>query len=154
MKGCDYSAANAFYVTICTQNRARLFGELPKETLVDNLGGSTYMVEKWLLKISTKFDGTFVTNYVVMPNHIHFIVVLEGGHMGPPLPEIIEWFKTMTTNEYIRGVNDGHFQPFAKRLWQRNYYEHIIRSEVEYQHIWQYIDENPVRWEYDELNRP
>ncbi len=86
---------------------------------------------------------------VVMPNHFHGIVVIgggrggdndvvadlrvcpttEGAHAGAPLPEIVQWFKTMTTNQYIRGVKIGGWPPFFGRLWQRNYYEHVIRNE-------------------------
>lgn len=83
----------------------------------------------------------------------------RGGHTGPPLPDyetrpasisgIVQWFKTMTTNEYIRGVKVGQFPPFDRKLWQRNYYEHIIRNERSLQRIRDYIINNPARWEQD-----
>ena len=52
----------------------------------------------------------------------------------------------MTTNEYINGVKKGLYEPFEKRIWQRSYYDHIIRDEDDYLRIWQYIDENPAKW--------
>jgi len=58
----------------------------------------------------------------------------------------------MTTNEYIRGVKSGLYPPFNKRVWQRNYFERIIRDEAEYRIKWQYIDENPARWDEDEYH--
>jgi len=70
----------------------------------------------------------------------------------PSLNTVVQWFKTMTTNEYIRGVNNNIFPPFNKRMWQRNYWEHIIRNENEYNRIAQYIDDNPKKWEDDTLN--
>ena len=73
-----------------------------------------------------------------------------GGHMGPPLQEVMDWYKTMTTNEYIRGVKAGIFPPFQKKIWQRGYYDHIIRNERDYLNIWTYIDQNPARWGGDE----
>lgn len=56
----------------------------------------------------------------------------------------------MTTNEYINGVKSGIYPPFNKRIWQRNYYERIIRNEEEYRNVWRYIDENPDKWQNDE----
>jgi putative transposase len=89
----------------------------------------------------------------------------EGAHIGAPLrvdetsldmgvsvSQIVQWFKTMTTNAYIRGVKDNDWQPFNKRLWQRNYYEHIIRDEAAFQNICQYIRNNPKSWTQDQLH--
>jgi hypothetical protein len=116
-----------------------------------------------------------------MPNHVHFIVVNvgadlrvcpdcaggltgehdgdKGEHMGSPLrvggsslPRIVQWFKTMTTNAYIDGVKSHGWSPFHKRLWQRNYYEHIVRSDADLAHIQQYIKSNPALWQQDALN--
>jgi REP element-mobilizing transposase RayT len=75
----------------------------------------------------------------------------EGEHAGSPLRTVIQWFKTMTTNEYIRGVKTKDWQPFNKKLWQRNYYEHIIRNEQSYRNISDYIVQNPTRWERDKF---
>jgi hypothetical protein len=76
----------------------------------------------------------------------------EGAHAGAPLHRVVQWFKTMTTNEYIRGVKNNHWQRFDKKLWQRNYWEHVIRNENEYNHIAQYIMDNPKKWTLDKLN--
>jgi REP element-mobilizing transposase RayT len=72
--------------------------------------------------------------------------------VGAPLPAIVQWFKTMTTNEYIRGVKQLGWPVFAGRLWQRNYYEHIIRSEESLNRIRQYILDNPTQWVFDREN--
>lgn len=80
--------------------------------------------------------------------------VQTGGHIGPPLHAMVQWFKTMTTNEYIRGVKQNGWQRFNKKLWQRNYYEHIIRSEKSYQHIFEYIQTNPLKWREDKYYDP
>jgi REP element-mobilizing transposase RayT len=74
-----------------------------------------------------------------------------GEHTGSPLHRVIQWFKTMTTNEYIRGVKTLDWNPFNKKLWQRNYYEHIIRNEQSYQTIIHYIINNPLKWAKDEF---
>lgn len=75
-----------------------------------------------------------------------------GKHIGSPLQRVIQWFKTMTTNEYIRGVKNLGWEPFYKKLWQRNYWEHIIRNENSYQNISNYIINNPSKWKEDILN--
>jgi REP element-mobilizing transposase RayT len=74
-----------------------------------------------------------------------------GEHIGSPLRTVIQWFKTMTTNEYIRGVKTLGWQPFDKKFWQRNYYEHIIRDEQSYKNIINYIINNPANWKEDKF---
>ena len=76
----------------------------------------------------------------------------SGDHTGSPLRDVVGWFKTMTTNEYIREVRSGLFESFNKRLWQRNYYEHIVRDECEYVSIAKYIENNPANWDRDSIN--
>jgi putative transposase len=75
-----------------------------------------------------------------------------GEHIGSPLHRVVQWFKTMTTNEYIRNVKNNHWPPFDGKLWQRNYYEHIIRDEKSYNRIREYIINNPLQWQADKLN--
>lgn len=75
-----------------------------------------------------------------------------GGHIGSPLHRVMQWFKTMTTNEYIRGVKQFDWTRFNGKLWQRDYWEHIIRDEPSYQRISQYIINNPKNWDRDKLN--
>jgi len=74
-----------------------------------------------------------------------------GEHAGSPLHRVVQWFKTMTTNAYIRGVKNLEWQPFCGKLWQRNYYEHIIRNEQSYQTISNYILNNPLNWKEDKF---
>lgn len=75
-----------------------------------------------------------------------------GEHTGSPLHRVVQWFKTMTTNEYIRNVKTNSWPPFDGKLWQRNYWEHIIRNEDSFINISQYIANNPAKWHEDQLN--
>lgn len=75
-----------------------------------------------------------------------------GEHVGSPLYEIVQWFKTMSTNEYIRGVKTLGWERFNGKLWQRNYYEHIIRDGKSYQTISNYIVNNPANWIDDKFH--
>ena len=141
----DYSSNGAYFVTICTQDRQRFFWEHDQAVL--NSSGT--MVYEWLKKLSPKFSGVYLDSYAVMPNHVHVILFLE--HTEASLDEIISWFKTMTTNAYIRGVKAGIYPPFDKQLWQRSYYEHVIRNETDLQETRKYISENPLKWQLDQL---
>ena len=67
---------------------------------------------------------------------------------------VVRWFKTMSTNEYIRGVNELGWTPFERKLWQRNYYEHIIRDDASLQNIAYYIESNAANWQDDDFFQP
>ncbi|GAA5225379.1 transposase [Membranihabitans marinus] len=113
------------------------------------------MVEKWYFELENKYTHVKCGEMIIMPNHFHCIV---GANLrvcpstGTPLPQIVQWFKTMTTNEYIRGVKSKGWQPFDGKLWQRNYWEHIIRNERSYNNIVNYIRSNPMKWDADNIN--
>ncbi|MDR3218324.1 MAG: hypothetical protein LBU22_04980 [Dysgonamonadaceae bacterium] len=103
-------------------------------------------------------DGYPENNTRVHPNDSHpdnpIIVEREpilGEHTGSPLHAVVQWFKTMSTNEYIRGVKTLGWSPFNKKLWQRNYYDHIIRNDQSYQNISDYISNNPMKWMDDKF---
>lgn len=149
LKNYDYSANGAYYVTVCTHNRAKLFGTIVGATLRGRPNRPDKMIEKWVLELENKFDNLKIDKYIIMPDHIHLLISvsdnLTGDHTGSPLPFVIDWFKTMTTNEYIRGVKNGIYPPFDKHIWQRNYFEHVVRCEQDYEEIWRYIEENPLK---------
>lgn len=84
---------------------------------------------------------------VVMPNHMHGVVLLSGGCSA--LPCVMQWFKIMTTNAYMRAVEVQGWLPFEGRLWQRSYYDHIIRNEADLNRIRDYVATNPARWTAD-----
>ena len=167
MKDFDYSQSSVYFVTICTHDRAHLFGEIVTEPIESPLCGRPpalrchpnypdRIVTKWLFEIENKYANAEIVQYIIMPDHIHFIIlnpgILDeqtGDHTGSPLPQMVDWFKTMTTNEYIKGVKAGLFPPFDKHIWQRSYYEHVIRNEEDYQKTATYIDENPQKWAID-----
>ena len=150
LKEFDYGQNGAYFVTICTYGRAALFGKV----YCDDVGAHPcvrpsaqgVMIRKWIEKIGEKYPKTTIDKYVIMPDHIHFIIRVSSDNSVSPLAEVIKWFKTQTTNEYIRNVNTGAFPPFEKHIWQRNYYEHVIRGEADYCEIWEYIENNPVKW--------
>lgn len=162
-----YSANGAYFVTICTQGRECLFGEICDGGMLLNEAGR--VVAEWWLKLPDKFTGITLYESIIMPNHFHGILVVGAPSCGcpdanltpktgrphgaaPTLGDVMDWFKTMTTNAYIRGVKKSRWPPFPGRLWQRNYYERIIRDEKELASISEYITLNPIRWAEDKEN--
>ena len=141
----DYSSNGAYFVTICTQDKVCRFWN-GNEPALNHQGE---MVLYWLKEISCRFSGVWLDSYAIMPNHVHLLVFLSQTDTS--LTEIVAWLKTMTTNEYIRSVREGRFPTFEKRLWQRSYYEHVIRNETDFTEIRKYISENPLKWKLDRL---
>jgi putative transposase len=150
----DYSLSGAYFVTVCINRKKCLLAGIAEGMLCLNAAGK--MVEKWWRKLESKFPLTKIDSfYVVMPNHFHGIVSIgdsEGGHAGPPLQQIMQWFKTMSTNEYIHGVKELGWPVFQGNLWQRSFYDHVIRDDESLNRIREYIVNNPQRWELDRDN--
>ena len=145
LHGYDYSRGGVYFVTVCQQSRAYLFGEIVEGEL--RLTPAGEMVRVWWERLPEKFPALEIDHFVVMPNHFHGIVLLEGGQTG--LSTAMQWFKAMTTNAYIRGVKEQGWTPFEKRLWQRSFHDHIIRDERGLEMIRGYVLTNPARWEAD-----
>ena len=163
----DYGQAGAYFMTICTQCRECLFGAVVARKMVLNEPGR--MVETVWRELPQHYGGVEVDALVVMPNHVHGIIMLVGAgpcarpdNPGQPqgvaptrgmsLPDVVHRFKSLTTARYRRGVIRDGWLPFPGRLWQRNYYEHVIRDDGELNEIRRYITDNPARWAEDREN--
>ena len=159
LKGYDYSQAGAYFVTIVTQNRACLFGAVVDGEMRLNETGQ--IVRRCWLDIPAHFPHAELDEFVVMPNHVHGIIVIVDGRgtacrapteqFGRPvtgsIPTVIRSFKSAVTKR----INEQRGTPGA-HVWQRNYYEHIIRNEESLDRIRQYIANNPLRWAFDREN--
>jgi len=162
LKGYDYSQSGAYFVTICTKTRECLFGEIVDGKMRLNTAGQ--MARSVWEELPIHYPGINVDAFVVMPNHIHGIISIVGAQFiapntndmcvinregainrAPTLGEIIRRFKAFSTYSIRR----AHFEEF---VWQRNYYERIIRNEKELQRIREYIVNNLLTWEQDENN--
>ena len=169
LKEYDYSQPAYYFVTICAENRQQLFGTIENNQMILNDVGN--MVNSWWIELPAHFSGIELNQYIIMPNHIHAIINIAGidqcvapiqnykllnngrtRRSAPTISTIIQWFKTMTTNQYINNVKNHNWPPFNKRLWQRNYHDHIIRNDKSLNNIREYIINNPATWEKDENN--
>ena len=140
LKDFDYSTPGAYFITICTKNMKHYLGTI--------VGGDAYIAPQMHLSSIGKIVDKYINNipgihkYIIMPNHIHMIIIIENRAMraSPPTQSIssrIRSFKTMVTREI--GIP----------IFQRSFHDHIIRSERDYRKIWEYIDTNVIRWQND-----
>ena len=156
LKGYDYTHAGAYFVTICAEDKACLFGNVGDGCMCFNDAGQ--MLSTPWNEIPSRFADVAIDAFVVMPNHVHGIIILPDVVDGvatrsvAALGGVIAAFKSATTVDYIRGVKSGAWPAFRRRLWQRNYFEHVVRDEKALDRVRRYIDENPARWAFDDEN--
>lgn len=150
LKGFDY-ARGTFFVTICTHDKRRLFGEICAGSMKLSPYGEI-ATECWG-DIPAHYRGVRNDVFLIMPNHVHGIVTLgdDGRRSGykpdptePVLSEVVRAFKSFSA----RRINEIRKSQWTS-VWQRSYYEHVIRSEEEYRQIGEYILNNPSKWEAD-----
>lgn len=159
LKGYDYTQAGTYFVTICVQHRMCLLGEICDKIMRHNAAGQ--MIQAVWNELPQHYPGVAIDAFVAMPNHVHGIILLTGidqvnaDQTTAPvlsLPEVVHRFKSLTTAQYRKGVSEGGWKPFPGKLWQRNYYEHIVRDATELNHIRDYIARNPAHWAEDAEN--
>jgi len=138
------------------QHREELLGSICDGQMHFKAAGE--MVTSEWQSLPMRFPHIVIDEFVVMPNHFHGIITLLPNknrattRVAPTLGRVIGAFKSITTTRYVAGVKNLHWKPFAKRLWQRNYWEHIIRNEKSLAEIREYICNNPLRWADDDLH--
>jgi putative transposase len=163
LAGYDYRLEGAYFVTVCTRDQLCLLGEVADGMMHLNDVGS--MVQAVWDELPQHYHGVETDAFVVMPNHIHGIVLMAVGgdcsagdcssqHAAPrlSLSDVIQRFKSLTTTRYRRAVMGRCSGTVAGRLWHRNYYEHIIRNADSLDRIRGYIEENISRWASDPEN--
>jgi putative transposase len=160
LKGYDYRQVGAYFITICTQEKACLFGEVVNGEMKLNDAGR--IVEHCWLEIPHHFPHVALDAFVVMPNHVHGIlwIVVDIRNTSPPQPTLQSpamQSPSKTIGSIVRGFKIGVTKWFRQNtdiytVWQRNYYEHIIRNDKSLTRIREYIANNPQRWEFDREN--
>ena len=156
LQGYDYSQAGAYFVTIVAWQREMLFGEIVNGEMILNDFGKI-VSEKWQW-LETQYEYVELGAWIIMPNHHHGILVIHDDSRGgsrpaptpikhKPLGGLIGAFKTVSTKQ-INLMRDSEGQV----VWQRNYYERIIRNESEMDRVTRYIESNPTQWADDDEN--
>lgn len=147
LKDYDYSRNGIYFITICTKEHRCILSKIvgastarPNETQLTNIG---IVVEKGIKGIEEHYKNIFVDNYVIMPNHIHLLIRIENPDgravLAPTISRIIQQAKGYVTKQ------------LGTSIWQKLYYDHIIRDEEDYFTKWQYIENNPAKWFEDEM---
>lgn len=158
LQGYDYSQEGLYFITICVKNRKCIFGNIINGEMILNDYGK--IIEETWLDLPNHNPHIIPNTFCIMPNHIHAIIEITvhvGAGSKPaqnaPFPnhglsEIIRQFKTFSSRR-INQLSGKQGHP----VWQRNYYEHIIRNEISYNNIYRYIMNNPQKWEDDKFHR-
>lgn len=163
LKGYDYSQAGLYFITICLEGRQCLFGKIENGEMMLNDAGK--VANQCWLEIPNHFPDSVLHEHIIMPNHVHGIIELtrtdESSASGPKkenkfqkmiprsIGSIVKGYKIGVT-KWFRNTMPDDF-PRERQIWQRNYYEHIIRDEGAYERISNYIINNPLKWKGDKF---
>ena len=143
LSGYDYSTPGYYFITVCTADHEPLLGRISAcndgivsaEMVLNEIGRA---VENAILDIPVYYPGTTLDKYVVMPNHIHLILTIQSDlEKTPSISRIVQQLKRAVSIK------------LGKSIWQLGFHDHIIRGETDYQEIWTYIDNNPLKWALD-----
>ena len=163
LQNYDYSKAGAYYITVCTRNRKLLFGDVVQGQMKINEVGR--IVQNVWDSLPQFYEDIELDAFIIMPNHLHGIIVIRsavGAIHESPLQQ--DALRVRDRRRMLRSNMIGRFKmgsakninlvrkTSALAVWQRNYYEHIIRDEASLDRIRQYIADNPAQWEFDEEN--
>lgn len=170
LKGYDYAQEGFYFITICCHDRARLFGEITNNKMILNECGK--IAENCWLEIPNHFPNVELHEHIIMPNHIHGIIEIKfksnfptdfptvGANDYSPLRlgnRILPRSPSKTIGSIVRGFKIGVTKWMRQNtnvhdVWQRNYYDNIIRNEQSYQRISNYIRNNPKNWKEDKFH--
>jgi len=148
LKEYDYSTPNAYFITICTEKRKNLFWtdvgaiiDRPKNVPLTNLG---IIAQRCIEDIPKHYPAISVDHYVIMPNHIHFLLQINTDVNGRSMI-------APTISTVVRLMKGAVSKQAGFSVWQKGFYDHIIRNDNDYQDIWNYIEGNPCKWSEDKL---
>ena len=143
IKEYDYAASGVYFVTICTKNRAQILWETvgadiirPQDVSLSVVGK---IVEQGVLQISNHYDHIAVDKFCIMPNHVHLILVIENHEDG-------RMISAPTVSTVVGSMKRWVSKQIGRSIWQKSFYEHGIRNQQDYDEIWRYIENNPLKY--------
>ena len=148
LKNWDYSRNGAYFVTICSKDKAHIFGRVSVGRVAPGapcteLTPIGKVVEKHILACNDFYENISVDKYVIMPNHVHILLSINAEHGAPGATR-------PTVSQMITAIKRLSNKETGQKLWQTSFYDHIIRDENDYLTRWKYIDDNPAKWAEDE----
>jgi len=157
LPGYDYSTPGAYFLTLCTENRKCVLSRIPVGTgVLDgpqiNLLPFGKIADKYIRQLNDFYDNLRVESYVIMPNHIHILLTVQSevrsdGPSGRPVPTP----QNSAVSRFVSTLKRFCNKECGRNIWQSRFYDHIIRSQDDYDEHLRYIHDNPFRWQEDEL---
>ena len=149
--GYDYSSTGAYFITVCTKDRKKIFWESegatigrPNEIVLSKYG---LIVEEAILNISKHYPAVTVDKYIVMPDHIHLLLQIHNDNDGRPMV-------APTISNVVKQMKGYVSKQIGFPVWQKLFDDHVIRNQNDYNEIWQYIDNNPSKLIYNTKKHP
>ena len=151
LKNYDYGSSGSYYITICTEKKKCILGCVPKrtninvapETILSDIGKTA---KKFIESIAGIYSNIKVENYVIMPNHIHLLITIQDSDNSNGLKadvfQMIKAYKRLTAKE------------IGYQFWQASFYDEIIKDDLHFQNVWEYIEFNECKWEDDKYFLP
>ena len=157
LKEYNYSENGAYFITICTHNRKQILSNIIVGTGVLDCPKIKLLkygeiADKYIKQLNDFYDNISVDKYVIMPDHIHLLLNVQNGQSGTPVPTNINLKidnKNSQVAKFVSTFKRFCNKEYGKNIWQSRYYDHVIRNQADYNEIWQYIENNPVRWRED-----
>ena len=154
LEGYDYNAGGVYFITVCTQGRRCMLSRIVGTGVLDGpsieLTKYGTIAEKFIRQLNDFYSNICIDRYVIMPNHIHFLLSIREGAHGPsgtPVPTL----QNSTVSRFISTFKRFCNKEYGQNIWQYRSHDHIIRNEQDYDLHAKYIHENPIRWQQDEL---
>jgi putative transposase len=159
IQGYDYSQPGTYFITMCTSQKKLLLGEVTQGII--HLSKLGEIARQELEQLSVKFSRIHLDVFVIMPNHIHVLITISASDaaiqianaeafshpVSGSIPTVVRTYKSAVTRRAAMRRDN----PISE-LWQRNYYEHVVRTEKEKEQIYAYIVSNPIQWDSDDEN--
>ena len=142
----DYNTPGAYFITICTKGHRCLFWNIVGASIarpqMSQLSAWGKVVDKAIREMPAHYPAISVDHYAVMPNHIHLLLQIQTDSNGrpmvaPTISTVVQQFKGVVTKQ------------IGQSVWQKLFYDHVIRNQQDYDEIWKYIDNNPAKWKED-----
>lgn len=157
LEALNYCRDGAYFVTICTEAKRHMLWETSVGALTERpqgqfrLSKTGRIVEQTIQNIPCIYPGVLLEHYVVMPNHVHLLLLFQQEQMTDSGRSVSAPTELATVIRHLKGFVTRRV---GKNIWQKGYYDHIVRNEFEYQQIWCYIDQNPSTWLNDDYYEP
>ena len=152
----NYNTNGCYFVTICVKHREKILSRIVEHTKTNNVGAGVLdcpqikllkhgiIADKYINQLNDFYDNVTVDKYVIMPDHIHLLLSVLNGQSGTPVPTNNNC--NIVVSNFVSTFKRYCNKDYGANIWQRSFYDHIIRNQNDYNEVWQYIDNNQTNW--------